>query len=246
MAYRTSLSLFPGHDPWYKSSAHYWPLNSIDTNKHLKDVTGSGKSKVYGGAETVPGVSKYALKLDGLVSTGANLGNFAGTCLSEPSICKHGFTVSFWLKLDASSITEIFSYQVVLQLSRTLESVGSTIYAKKNKIGFNVNDRNISRNVEVYWNYTDWVHVSLVWNKMADTVQVLLDCKQKPYLKQTETKNRFSIIPTQNQLWLGSNYAQLKNCKLEIDELVIWYDVLSAEDLCYIKDARAGRFIDIF
>ncbi|XP_001623142.2 uncharacterized protein LOC5501884 isoform X2 [Nematostella vectensis] len=227
-----------GDDPWFKSARFYWSLDTIDRYKRLQDLQGNSDSKVLGGAITVPGVSKDALQLDGAPSTGADLGEFSKTCISEPNRCKTGFTISFWVKLEISELT---STVVVLQISTNRFSIGTTLYARRNKIGLSVNTRNVSRKVEAPWRHKDWVHVSLIWNKEAKYVDLLINCRTAPDMVRTETAMLDSLLsaPPQGRLVLGANYGFLKNCRVTIDELAVWLRVLPKEEICYVQNARA-------
>lgn len=229
-----------GSDPWYGSTDHYWSFNKMSISKHVNDITGYKKARVYGGADIVPGASKNALQLDGLISTGVNLGNFSNTCLSEPFNCKTGFTILLWIKINTSRPAGDNSYQVIFQVSRILKSVGTTFYAKKNVLGFSVNDKNFTRTIEIAWKRTDWTHLSLIWNKVQDSVHIFLNCAGLEAIRNEKKRNIFYKIPSQNQMWLGSDYQMMKNCKMVIDELAIWYDVLSVKELCYSKSAKEG------
>lgn len=217
----------------------------MDSNKHILDVTGYRKSRVYGGADIIQGVSKNALQLDGLLSTGANLGNFSKTCLSEPLSCKNGFSVAFWMKIDTRNIKDD-SYQVVFQVSRMQQSIGTTFYAKRGILGLSVNDRNFSRTVEINWNITEWTHLTLIWNRAQDSVNIFMNCAGNNVIRNEKAKNMFYMVPPQHQMWLGSNYALMKNCKLAIDELAIWYVVLSVQEICYIHKVKAGMVLTTF
>lgn len=212
----------------------------MDSSKHIDDITGYKKGRVYGGADLVPGVSKNALQLDGLVSTGVNLGNFSFSCLSEPSTCKTGFTITLWIKLNTSIIDDT-SYRIIFQVSRFLQTIGTTLYAKKNKLGLAVNDQNTSRTIEIAWKRTNWTHVSLVWNKIKDDINIFLDCTENKIVKKDKVSNVYGMIPPQNQMWLGSNYAMMSNCKIVIDELAVWYQVLNDQEICYTKSAKQGN-----
>lgn len=211
----------------------------MDSSRHIDDITGYKKGRVYGGADLVPGISKNALQLDGLVSTGVNMGNFSFSCLSEPSTCQTGFTITLWIKMNTSLIDDS-DYRVIFQVSRVLQTTGTTLYAKKNILGFAVNDQNTSRTIEIAWKRTNWTHVSLLWNRIKDDINIFIDCKENTAIKKDKAKNFLGMIPPQSQMWLGSNYAMMRNCKMAIDEMALWYQVMNDEEICYTKSVKQG------
>ena len=218
---------FTGDDPWYQQASHYWPFNTLH-DRRVADQRGT---------TSVPAYSKNGLQLDGWIGSWADLGNFSYHCISNPDVCKTGFTVTFWLRMN-----ERQTEGVILQIASDLRAVGTTVEINGDVFGVHVNSPTIQRNVEVNWPYSSWVFVTLIWNKVENKINVLLNCSSLPYVKDTVKQSyRFAPVPPYHTLILGASIARLRSTKMAIDELALWNGVLSKEDLRYIMESKAGK-----
>ena len=131
---------------------------------------------------------------------------------------------------------------VVMQIAADLRAVGTTLEINGDVFGVHVNSPTTQRNAEVNWPYSSWVFVTLIWNKVENKINVLLNCTSLPYVKNTVKHSyRFAPVPPYHTLILGASIARLRNTKMAIDELALWNGVLSKEDLRYIMESKAGK-----
>ena len=131
---------------------------------------------------------------------------------------------------------------VIMQIASDLRAVGTTVEINGDVFGVHVNSPTIQRNVEINWLYSSWVFVTLIWNKVENKINVLLNCTSLPYVKNTVKRSyRFAPVPPNPTLILGASIARLRSTKMAIDELALWNGVLSKEDLRYIMESKAGK-----
>lgn len=114
----------PYIDSIYRDTAFYWPLDNLNitvknvqvakkekkatgiasgeywgvqVNKRIKDCKTGLEGLIFNDCVTAQGVVNQSLETDGR-GAWVNLGNFVNTCMSEPSLCPYGITVSLWIK----------------------------------------------------------------------------------------------------------------------------------------------------
>ncbi|XP_022795633.1 uncharacterized protein LOC111334203 [Stylophora pistillata] len=221
-----------GDDPWYQKASYYWPFNTLK-DPGILDQRGTTSVQAY---------SKNGLQLDGFLGSWADLGNFSYHCISNPEACKTGFTATFWLRVDDRQ-----SKRFVMQIGSATQAVGTTMQVDGDFFGVYVNGRVTQRHVQVNWTYASWVFVALSWNKTENKINVFLNCSSVPYEKYNVGKNfKFSSVPPNHMLILGASNARLNSIKMTIDELAIWNDVLSKQDVCYIMESKAvdGKYTE--
>ena len=189
------------------------------------------------GTTSVRAYNKNGLRLDGLLGSWADLGDFSYHCISNPDACQAGFTMTFWLRVNDRQ-----DERFVMQIASDTRAVGTTVEIDNTLLGVFVNSPAVQRNVEIKWPYSSWNFVAITWNKTEGKVGVLLNCSSVSYQKDTVDRDyRLAPVPPYHTLMLGANNARLRSIKMTIDELAVWDGVLSRKDICYIMESKAGK-----
>ena len=130
-----------------------------------------------------------------------------------------------------------------MQIAIATQAVGTTVELNDDVLSIHVNSPTVRRNVQVKWPYSSWVFAAITWNKTENKINVLLNCTSVSYVKNTVERSYdlASVLPY-HRLILGTNTALWsRSVKMTIDELALWNDVLSKEDLRYIMTSKAGK-----
>jgi len=94
-------------DP-FLSASHYWPFEDIKENLLSADiVTGHNAIFLNGSTVSEDHTSKLTYATTDVPGSSIILGDFNGTCFSDPGKCiLGGLTLSFWINLDRERIRE--------------------------------------------------------------------------------------------------------------------------------------------
>ena len=205
-------------------------MDEIQGNSLLgKTLVGSHPSQVSGGAKIVPGILGSALYLDGIDGM-VDIGN---DCLMEPEMCPEGLTIAFWLKIHKYPTGD----QIGI-IMNSLVNVGETgiqyrLYSEYLRFRLNING--------LKWGYFipllplfKWHFITTTF--LVDTFNMYINgCDVSTYTPVEPTSNLGSPLPNRN-LYIGgaSGYARFVYSEMTIDQLMVWYEYLSSEDIWQI------------
>lgn len=222
---------------------HYWPLNQL--NITLKDNPVTTLSPVYWRTEVVTSVSDVIGGHEGFVfgrtrvvrgavnesvltnghDAWLNLGHFINTCLSDPSLCSHGLTVSFWIKYHVINQP----IQFFLGTSGTEAGYrGFLVYQDYRK---DTQDHMTIKveNSTALWERSfsaprdTWLHVMFTWDARDG-----LSIYRNGSLVGVERKARktYPISPYFTSLTVGRPNNKYSFCNASFDEIAVWYQKL--------------------
>ncbi|XP_068688990.1 uncharacterized protein [Montipora foliosa] len=224
-----SLYPYPGWGSPYESADHYWPMYNI-TDGFLEDLEGAAHTVVYNGGKIVkvPQLG-HALSLDGKDDF-VDTGGFNADCVTEPSTCKDGFTLTFWLKVYGSGyIMSSGSF------TNHRNGPGYQLYYHQSlkRFKFLLETRNHRWSLLLHEEVGLWTHMAFTWN-IRNGLRYYEDGNLSTF-----TNKPVSVSPLRQQnytpiitLARPSNILRLKEYgKFEISQFAIWLKELSALDI---------------
>ncbi|XP_048579243.1 uncharacterized protein LOC5521276 isoform X2 [Nematostella vectensis] len=215
----------------YDAAEFYWPLES---SKKLVEVKSCSFGSVTQGEVFNVSLNhaQYGVYMD--ASTSVNLGSFSAQCISDPSKCYEGMSVSFWLKaFNVSQNTEEDKYQFLVGTRRHLTGFG--IYQKhfvdgnSNRIVVVVQDENTRVEKELNIIKEIWTHVGFTWKKGGFLTLFING------IKKSETAVIASTNPVRTYplvLSFSVDYTQSSSTTRAynmLSDLAVWYKELDAE-----------------
>lgn len=266
----TSLSIT---DSIYRDAKHYWPLDhlnitvknaeitrndirarthvsgeywSIQTNKGVKDSKTGLEGLVFSDCVTSKGVVNQSVETDGK-GAWLNLGSFVNTCMSEPSLCAYGLTVSLWTKyavLDSNGL------QYFMGTSGSKEGLrGFLIYQD---FSYDSEDHLTVKveNGTMVWKRSfavpreSWTHVTFTWDQ-RDGLAIYTNGSfvgEDPKGKTTKPEaHNFTTLT------LGRPNDDRVFSKAAFDEIAIWEKKLHPTEIeaVYKRTAKVGMGPDL-
>ena len=190
-----------------------------------------------------------------------DLGDFGGTCLSNPNLCKN-FTVSFFLKLGDFKNTE--EKQVIFDSGQELSAYGWTVTAKQYsfsdtpKISGYIGTKNSLQGTDedVPAN-SSWIHVAFVYASRRFSTDLMLylngNRSEPQSMSGSSTKHNADL---KTRLTLGSpkndkdfrvGFLQFREKELSADEIGKLYQssMQQGKTLCR-KVFKAGSYGPVF
>nr|XP_058962628.1 uncharacterized protein LOC131789508 isoform X2 [Pocillopora verrucosa] len=212
----------------YLSAEHYWPMDNI-TNGILEDVRGAAHTVVHEGKIVVVPQLGHALSLDG-IDDWVDTGGFNADCVTEPSRCENGFTVTFWLKVQGTGY--IFSSG---SFTNKRNGPGYQLYYHQSlkRFKFILETRDKKWTLFIHEEVGLWTHMAFTWRERNGLAYYedgnLSSFTDKPEIVSALRQQNYTPVIT---LARPSSSLSLKKFgKFEISQFAIWQKELSAADI---------------
>ena len=199
-------------------------------------LKGSIPGNVFGGVTMASRGVRSAIKFDG-VSSYVDFGVHPGECFHSPDACSDGITYSMWLWLGDNS-----SKRIVIILDSGGTRPGYVGYDMK----FSYRDRLVlktsvklgpNRKYQYRitdWNQDRWEHVSWIWHPTQGIRFYLNGCDTDPGATKGLAGSGYLDVQPNNEFpfILGDSIEkQDKRANMKLDDLYVWYKVLSEHDI---------------
>ena len=181
---------------------------------------------VNGGANIIPGRVDGALHLNG-IDQNVNFGPHTSACHHTFQECPDGVTWAMWLKLEGQ------------QNSKIIDSGGNLPWSMgycmhRHKTGWvNIVITNTTH-VHIlnlrHWELGYWVHLVFSLHPITGGVIYLNGCKDPAFSYRTLFPRR-GTITRYYPFIVGSKVSDRDYAVMDIDNLLIWYNVLTPEDV---------------
>ncbi|XP_022796048.1 uncharacterized protein LOC111334546 isoform X2 [Stylophora pistillata] len=212
----------------YLSAEHYWPMHNI-TNGILEDVRGAAHTVVHEGKIVIVPQLGYALSLDGK-DDWVDTGGFNADCVTEPSRCENGFTMSFWLKVHGTGyILSSGSF------TNKRNGPGYQLYYHQSlkRFKFLLETRDKKWTLFIHEEVGLWTHMAFTWRERNGLSYYedgnLSSFTDKPEIVSALRQQNYTPVIT---LARPSSSLDLKKFgKFEISQFAIWQKELSAADI---------------
>ena len=219
-----------------ETSSDYWRTELVSK---VADVRGGQVGQAFGTVTTSRGLCNGSVSTDG-VNGWIRMGHFVSTCLGEPSLCKHGLTVSLWLKYNRTSSRE---KQYFLGTSGSQDGYrGVLIYQDFS----NVDKEHLIVKVETgarVWRRSflatsdAWTYVSLTWTS-RDGLIVYSNGTLVGYDRQGE--ETASVQPYYTTFTLGRPNDKFMFSRVTLDDIAVWYRALHPREVEAMFARSAG------
>ncbi|KAM7438912.1 hypothetical protein ABFA07_011617 [Porites harrisoni] len=226
----------------YQSADHYWPMYNI-TDGFLEDVEGAAHTVVYNGGKTieVPQLG-YALVFDGK-DDWVDTGGFNADCVTDPSTCRKGFTLTFWLKVYSTGF--IISSG---SFTNHRNGPGFQLYYHQSlkRFQFLLETRNKRWTLLIHQDVGYWTHMAFTWHNQNGLKYYedgnLSTFTDRPVLLSPLRLQNYTPVIT---LARPSTLRRFKEFgKFEISQLAIWLKDLSADDIAGVYSNGVILFQD--
>ncbi|XP_064639912.1 uncharacterized protein LOC135495345 isoform X2 [Lineus longissimus] len=153
--------------------------------------------------------------------------DYKGKCLSDPTPCKEGISISFWTLMNNLAITEGYLFCSGAPTSRGI-AVTAKLEAGTATLKFIVQTDTSKWEVSgttAVNNATDWINIGLTW-KSVDGLKIFFNGTLKA---STATKTPSTVADTHTTVVLGKpSFADANYANAVFDDLAIWYNALPA------------------
>ncbi|XP_077998339.1 uncharacterized protein LOC144451387 isoform X2 [Glandiceps talaboti] len=209
----------------------FYPMDNI----RGKDIFGSPRDIVaMGTAELDDQDSRYGRSLNLHEGDWVDAGDWAGSCISSPVFCQEGFTISFWLKIDTEQLLGRTSY---------LLSSGGQLWSSSQGISIYITSKGMLKTFLRYGEkeYTVdmtsdmlkspiWHHIAISGSKSNG---LLMYYKGQPF--NWDYYGRDAQTPDDegsSSFNIGkSNDARFSSVVARLDEVAVWYHILSDNEV---------------
>ena len=195
---------------------------------HLGIVVGYMNGTLNGNAQIAPGMVNNALYMDDQPGSGVNFGKRTEGCFFFPDECDQGITISFWEKLMLTQPKVAF---LIENGGCRPNAVGFCIFMNKKFQfipKFRLKDTKI---VSVFTapSFYKWHLITI--SHIGRSMTVYVDgCDATPYTSTTRTVLTRQV--TENPKFnLGAWSLASVNVPFAIDELNVWYEVLTTDEI---------------
>ena len=235
----------PGASP-YRSAAHYWPL---DKSSGIYDVKTNTTAEIIGSTTNINFAGRMGQFLYKEGSTWVDLGDFNGTCLSEPALCTDHLAVALWLRYSGQDQRK---KQVFLATTSKLRPRGFVIFSEigiktQNVVIVKVTslDREWSGSLQLPPGV--WHHVMFTWSNSSG-----LSVYRNAELVSSAVSGRVAYHPTvtaaavparQAHLSLSGSNDGRKRTKSDCsyDDIAVWYRNLAAAERDSLLRQKVGE-----
>ncbi|KAL9957163.1 hypothetical protein ACROYT_G038767 [Oculina patagonica] len=182
----------------YKDALHYWPMDKSIIFVQDVNADGSKVGRIHGSwsiqeAPTKLGIAPLALSLAGSDSW-VDLGDFEDSCVSSPSKCPNGISVSFKASVSGSGTGYILS-------SGGQSSKGLAVFYTDGTMYFSLRDGQKIWQVHGSYQNNTWQTFSMSWSQengltaviVGDTATVLCDTCGQVVTPSTDVDTSFTI-----------------------------------------------------
>ena len=190
-------------------------------------LLGSIPGVVTGGATVAVGKLGGALHLNG-VNQNVNFGPYNPVCLHTYEMCPDGITWAMWLKLEGNSHAVIldtggyYSSSVGYCLLRRRDGVFRVLYS--NVTHYHALDL-------TFWDLGQWVHLVFVLDHSTGASMYLNGCRVDGMALIFSVGPRSHPITRYMPFVLGSSSVSTRYSAMGVDNLLIWYDVRTPEEV---------------
>ncbi|CAH3019822.1 unnamed protein product [Porites evermanni] len=213
------------------------------TDGFLEDVEGAAHTVVYNGGKTieVPQLG-YALVFDGK-DDWVDTGGFNADCVTDPSTCQEGFTLTFWLKVYSTGF--IISSG---SFTNHRNGPGFQLYYHQSlkRFQFLLETRNKRWTLLIHQDVGYWTHMAFTWHNQNGLKYYedgnLSTFTDRPVLLSPLRLQNYTPVIT---LARPSTLRRFKEFgKFEISQLAIWLKDLSADDIAGVYSSGVIFFQD--
>lgn len=236
----------------FKDAKHYWPMdNELRYYFHQKNKTNPWKryiqffqnyknkySAFSEGKVVVPnGVNGHAVTTTGR-NGWLNLGDFSNDCFGKPSICKNGFTVSFWVNFSNSSLKRQFLLGTAgSKIGRNGFLVGKLKTQNQDYFSIKVATSNLLWSAKVSAVPLLWNHVAIAWNS---TVGMFIYINGTRRFSTSSYKEISDITVGEKFFTVGKVNDKNLYCNASFDEIALWEEMLTGDRVGEIFYATAN------
>lgn len=225
----------------YKDALHYWPMDKSII--FVQDVNGDGSKvgRIHGSwsiqeAPTKLGITPLALSLAGSDSW-VDLGDFEDSCVSSPSKCPNGISVSFKASVSGSGTGYILS-------SGGQSSKGLAVFYTDGTMYFSLRDGQKIWQVHGSYQNNTWQTFSMSWSQengltaviVGDTATVLCDTCGQVVTPSTDVDTSFTIGRPNSK---SGEYAQCV-----IRDVAVWEEEITEQRMSKLHVCN-GEFLKL-
>ena len=202
-------------------------MDKIFPDGSVAIVTGSKSGAAQGAWSTGAGETKNSTKpvvlnLDG-TNSWVNLGDFENKCISDPSLCTNGISVSFKVNIQDSGTRYLLS-------SGGQSSRGFAVYYVSSVLHFEVRDG--EKAWQVQRSYEDvggtWRTMSFSWNQATGLTAVIVGSSNSVVLRDKIGKVSKAALDLHTSLVIGRpNNEEAKYGKGAVRDVAVWEMSLS-------------------
>lgn len=232
----------------YDSASHYWPLDY--TSGTIDDVKSNRSGVIRGSSNNInfSGPKRQFLYTEG--NSWLDLGDFRGTCLSEPAFCVNSVTVSIWLRYTYQLP---YKKQVFLGTTSKNCSRGFTIYSEpgardKNAVVVKVSTLKRDWLGRLQVTSGRWTHVMFTWSNSSG-LSVYNNCELVSSSQRGRSVTPAHVCSTSDRwsghLSLSSSNDGRKRTRSDCsyDDVAVWYTKLSSQDLDSLFGEKVGKLL---
>lgn len=262
----------PYLDSIYKDASYYWPLDrlnitvksaqirdekrarthtsgefwGIQENKGIKDLKKGKEGQVFNGCVTSEGVVNQSVGTDGK-GAWVKLGSFVNTCMSEPSLCPYGLTVSLWIKysvLDGNGLQYFMGTSGTKEGSRGFLVYQDFPYDRDDHLAVKLENGSMLWKRSFAVPRESWTHVTFTWDERGGLV---IYANGSTVGRDPEGKTTQPASDYYTTFTLGRPNNEMIFSKAVFDEIAMWERKLHPFEIeaVYKRTARIGRGPDL-
>ena len=199
------------------------PFDVIQASILLGSIPGA----VMGGATVIAGRVGEALHLNG-INQNVNFGPYTPACFRTIHMCPDGVTWAMWLKLEGDS------HSVILDTGAYYSSsLGYSIVRRTGGV-FRVLYSNLTHAHALdltHWRLGQWVHLAFVLYPASWADMYLNGCRVNDAVLSYSMHPRSVSLTQYMPFVIGSSAWDQRYTVMAIDNLIVWYDVLTPNDI---------------
>lgn len=217
-------------------SGENWGVHADERVRELK--TGK-EGLIFDECVTSQGVINQSLETDGK-GAWVNFGSFVNTCMSEPSLCPAGFTVTVWIKY---AILNNNGLQYFMGTSGTKEGYRGFLiyqdfpYDREDHLAIKVGNGTVLWKRSFAVPRDTWTHVSFTWDE-REGLSIYVNGSTvggSPKGKTTKPEDVYFTTFT-----LGRPNDQMVFSKAAYDEIAMWERKLHPKEIEAVYKRTAG------
>ena len=168
-----------------------------------------------------------------------NLGDFSDECFGKPSICKNGFTVSFWVNFLNSSLKRQFLLGTAgSKIGRHGFLVGKLKIENQDYLNIKVAASNLLWSAKVSAVPLLWHHVTIAWNS---TVGMFIYINGTLRFSTSSYKEISDVNVGEKFFTVGKVNDKNLYCSASFDKIALWEEMLTRDRVDEIFYATANN-----
>ena len=229
--------------PPSRNPDEYWEAK---VNKGVRDLKTKQQGRLYNNCVVSQGVVNNGLQTDGK-GAWVNFGSFDNTCVSDPSLCPNGFTLSFWLKyqiLDDSGLQYFMGTSGNKDGLRGFLIYQDFSYDREDHLAIKVENGSVLWKRSFAVSRNNWTHVTFTWDE-RDGLEIYANGSYvggDPNGKTTQPQGKDYTTFT-----LGRPNNEFVFSKAAYDEIAIWERKLHPREIeaVFQRTAKIGLSPDL-